>query len=159
MPDDKNKLHNAIKYISKSTYGVYVSTDSLYIDDFYKFPNKDGLVIVVYGNGISTEQQNEFLVICIDRVNHQISVCNTQGKFLDYQSYEVLNVLIYKNKPFDFIQYRSKCKDKGLLMNRAYMFYLVKMMTNGAAILNVPSDQKLLDMYYTLFSNYTDSTP
>ena len=114
---------------------------------------------MAYGNGISTEQQNEFLVICIDRENHQISVCNTQGKFLNYQSYEVLNGLIYKNKPFDFIQYRNKCKDKGLLINRAYMVFLVKMMTNGAVIHNIPSDHTLLDMYYNLFSNYRDSTP
>ena len=150
LKDLKHQLHNALSCTVSPDYGLYISDDKLLPKVFKKFPNSNkGILIVIYGNGLSHTQRNEYLVICINREDHHIHICNTQGKLLNCQAYERLLDIKHENKFFKCTQYRYKCEKNDLLMNTALMYFLVHMFSYNIKIDYLPQDNDIIDTYYS----------
>ena len=163
----KNKIiAHALTKIVPIDYGVYVSSDKLFITDFYKLEKKTGgIVIIVYSKGLYDEQKNQFTVICVHRKLNSIVWCNTQGLVLNCQAYEVLCNLQQNNKYFACTQLRYKCENNELLNNMAFMFYLVEMISNRSKFGEIPPDNDIIARYTSIIprefvqSVYSDMNP
>ena len=148
--EKSRKIDKALQNIIPSDYGVYVSGNSLTIDDFYKLKNQNGgVVLIVYNKGLNDEQKNQFTVICVQRKHHRIVWCNTQGLILNCQAYEFLCNLKHKDdrKFFACTQLRYKCENNNLLNNMAFMFYLVEMLSKNKKFGVIPSDHDIITQY------------